>query len=78
MDDQIQKQKVITYSIDVLIIVAIIGVLAYLSLTLVSPFLSILVWAAILAVALSPSSRHSRERLACAEAGFRCCSRCLA
>ena len=54
MDDQIQKQKVITYSIDVLIIVAIIGVLAYLSLTLISPFLTILVWAAILAVALSP------------------------
>ena len=54
MDDQIQKQKVITYSIDVLIIVGIIALLAYLSLTLVSPFLTILVWAAILAVALSP------------------------
>lgn len=54
MSDQEEKQRVITYSIDVLIIVGILALLAYLSLTLIMPFLTILIWAAILSVALSP------------------------
>jgi predicted PurR-regulated permease PerM len=54
MNEVTEKQKVITYSVDVLIAVGIIALLAYFSLTLILPFLTILVWAAILAIALSP------------------------
>ena len=48
MNEVTEKQKVITYSVDVLIAVGIIALLAYFSLTLILPFLTILVWAAIL------------------------------
>jgi len=52
--DLAEKQKVITYSVDVYIMLGLITLFAYFSLKFISPFVAVLAWAAILAIALHP------------------------
>lgn len=48
------KQRVVTISVDVFLTIALISLFFYLSLRYVAPFVSIILWATILAVALHP------------------------
>jgi predicted PurR-regulated permease PerM len=59
--DIAEKQKVITYSVDVYIMLGLITLFAYFSLKFISPFVAILAWAAILAIALHPLFEKLRE-----------------
>lgn len=53
-DDQLVRKRVMTISVDVFVTLAIISFLAYLSLQILAPFLTVLIWAVILAVTLYP------------------------
>lgn len=58
-----ERQRVITLSVDVFLTIAVVALLAWLSLRIVAPFASILIWAVILAVALDPAFRWLKARL---------------
>ena len=49
-----QNRNVTAHSVDILVTLALVSLFAFLSFRILSPFLSILIWAAILAVALHP------------------------
>lgn len=51
---EIDRQRVITLSVDVFISIGLIALFLWLSLRIVAPFVSVLIWAVILAVALYP------------------------
>ena len=53
-DSRVSRETVLNYSIEIYIRLALVTVFAYFSLKLIWPFLSILIWATILAVALYP------------------------
>jgi predicted PurR-regulated permease PerM len=53
-DDQLVRRRAMTISVDVFVTLAIISFLAYLSLQIMAPFLTVLIWAIILAVTLFP------------------------
>jgi predicted PurR-regulated permease PerM len=53
-DDGETKNRVISYSIDIYITLGLISLFAYFSLQILSPFISVLLWAIILAVAIHP------------------------
>lgn len=64
MQDEIAEQRrVVRYSVDVFITLAIIALFVWLSLRLIAPFVTILLWAMILAVALYPVFEWLRARL---------------
>lgn len=58
-----EKQKIITYSVDVYITLGLITLFAYYSLQLISPFISVLLWAIILAVAIHPLYEGLRVKI---------------
>ena len=53
-DSRERQQTIIGYSVDVYVTLLIISLFAYMSFRLLAPFVSILIWATILAVALYP------------------------
>jgi predicted PurR-regulated permease PerM len=52
--DEVIKKRAMTISVDVFVSLVLISLFAYLSIQILHPFVSILIWAAILAVALHP------------------------
>lgn len=58
-----EKQRVISHSIDIYVTLALISLVAYLSLQIIAPFVSILLWAIILAVAIYPLFETLRSKI---------------
>jgi predicted PurR-regulated permease PerM len=54
LGDSNQNRSVTAHSVDILVTLALVSLFAFLSFRILSPFLSILIWAAILAIALHP------------------------
>ncbi|MDT8343255.1 MAG: AI-2E family transporter [Thermohalobaculum sp.] len=61
--DSAEHQRVIRYSVDIYVTLGLISFFAWLSIRLLSPFLSILLWAMVLAVALHPVFVWLRDRM---------------
>jgi len=61
--DSTERQRLIRYSVDVYVTLGLISFFAWLSIRLLSPFLSILLWAMVMAVALYPVFDWLRGRL---------------
>ncbi|MBK0400961.1 AI-2E family transporter [Limibaculum sp. M0105] len=58
-----ERQRVLRYSVDIFVTLGLISLFAWLSIRLISPFVPILIWALILAVALHPVFVWLRDRL---------------
>lgn len=63
LDEQLLRKRVITNSVDVFVTLALISLFVYFSLRILSPFISILLWAGIMAVALYPVFVALRDRI---------------
>ncbi|MEM9682732.1 MAG: AI-2E family transporter [Pseudomonadota bacterium] len=63
MDERTLKQRVMSNSVDVFITLAVVTLFVYLSFQIFQPFVSVLLWATIMAIGLQPAFRWLRGKV---------------